>query len=51
MALDILLPKINTEQQALSYLGPKIPTKISHSTENVGNCVGKQVSPNLKQTL
>ena len=35
MVLDILVQKINTEQQALSYLGPKIQTKISHSTKNV----------------
>ena len=35
MALDMPLRKINTGQQALSFLGPKIWTKISHGTKNV----------------
>ena len=33
--LDIPLQKTNTGQRALSFLGPKIWTKISHSTNNV----------------
>ena len=39
MLLDIRLRKINTEQQALYFLGPKILTKISHSTKNVKTTV------------
>ena len=39
MALDILLRKTNTGQQSLSFLGPKIWTKISHSTKNVKTTV------------
>ena len=39
MLLDIRLRKTNTEQQALSFLGPKILTKISHSTKNVKTTV------------
>ena len=35
MALDIPLRKANTEQHALTFLGPKIWTKISHSTNSV----------------
>ena len=34
MAKDIPLRKTNTGQQALSYVGQKIWTKISHSTKN-----------------
>ena len=37
MALDMPLRKINTEQQALSFLGLKIWTEISHGTKNVQN--------------
>ena len=39
MLLDIRLRKTNTEQQALYFLGPKILTKISHSTNNVKTTV------------
>ena len=35
MALDIPLIKSSEGQQALSFLGPKIWTKIIHSTKNV----------------
>ena len=35
MTLDIPLWKTNTGQQALSFLGPEIETKISHSTKNL----------------
>ena len=35
MALDTPLRKANTGQQVLSFLAPKIWTKISHSIRNV----------------
>ena len=35
MVLDIPLGKANAGQQALSFLGTKIWTRISHSTKNV----------------
>ena len=35
MKFDIPLRKAITRQQAFSFLGPKIWTKISHSTENL----------------
>ena len=35
MALDILLQRTITGQEALFFLGPKIWTKITHSTKNV----------------
>ena len=34
MALYIPLRKINTGQQVVSFLGPKIWTKVSQSTKN-----------------
>ena len=35
MALNIPLQKTNTVQRALSFLGPKILTKVSNSIESV----------------
>ena len=35
MALDLPLRKTSAGQQALSFLEPKIWTKINHSTKNV----------------
>ena len=35
MAFDIPLQKTNTEQQALTFLWPKIWAKISHNTKSV----------------
>ena len=45
MALDIPLRKTNTGQRALSFLGSKIWTKISHSTKNV------KITASLTHTL
>ena len=44
MALDRALRKINTEQQALSFLGPKMWIKTSH-------CVTNVKTHNFKQTV
>lgn len=44
MALDRRLRKINTEQQALSFLGPKMWIKTSH-------CVTNVKTHNFKQTV
>ena len=35
MAFDVPQQKTNTEQQALTFLWPKIWAKISHNTKNV----------------
>ena len=35
MALNIPLRKTNTRQQALSFHGPKIWTKIGHNMKNI----------------
>ena len=61
MTLDLPLRKINAGQQALSFLGPKMWTKVSHSSKNVfrtcweeinsKQTVGKQVGLNSKQSF
>ena len=63
MTLDIPLSKINTGEQALSFLGSKNWTKLRHNTKNLNtmapfthaltrevlNCVRKHVGLNLKK--
>ena len=56
IALYIPLRKINTGQQALSFLGPKIQIKTSHSTKNVKTTAPftyalKRDILNIKQTV